>query len=201
MPRLRLKDYLVIAGSILLIAVFTLALVASPAAAQTTANGPYYATPSWDQQLPAATRFVVLANWVDSSFPSGGAAVLDRETGLIWERSPSTSRFPWGEGAQQNAQFQCIELNTGNRGGWRLPTLQELRSLVDPTVAPPGPTLPAGHPFQNVRGDFYWSATSVAADTTSAWFVSFLDSFASFAGKSSPLLVWCVRGGHGVDPQ
>ena len=38
--------------------------------------GPYYATPSWNQQLPAATRFIVLTNWAS-------AAVLDRETGLV----------------------------------------------------------------------------------------------------------------------
>jgi hypothetical protein len=34
------------------IVVATLAFAASPANAQTTANGPYYATPSWDQTLP-----------------------------------------------------------------------------------------------------------------------------------------------------
>jgi len=27
--------------------------------AQTVSNGPYYAPPSWDQQLPASTRFIV----------------------------------------------------------------------------------------------------------------------------------------------
>ena len=75
---------------------FTLALMvlawvgfaASPAGAATAA-GPYYATPSWDQQLPASTRFVVLSNWIDAAHPSGGAAVLDRETGLVWEQSPT----------------------------------------------------------------------------------------------------------------
>jgi hypothetical protein len=28
--------------------------------AQTFQNGPYYAQPSWDQQLPSSTRFIVL---------------------------------------------------------------------------------------------------------------------------------------------
>ena len=60
----------------------TLALTNTLTHAQTTAPGPYYATPSWDQQLPAATRFIVLSNW-------NSAAVLDRETGLVWERSPA----------------------------------------------------------------------------------------------------------------
>lgn len=45
-------------------------------------NGPYYAEPSWDQKLPAATRFVVLMDW-------NNEAVLDRETGLVWEQAPA----------------------------------------------------------------------------------------------------------------
>jgi hypothetical protein len=44
--------------------------------------GPYYALPSWDQQLPASTRWITLTNW-------SSAAVLDRETGLV-----SGSRTP-----------------------------------------------------------------------------------------------------------
>jgi hypothetical protein len=54
--------------------------------AQTVAPGPYYAKPSWDQKLDCTTpancpRFVVLEL-------RPHAAVLDRETGLVWERSP-----------------------------------------------------------------------------------------------------------------
>jgi hypothetical protein len=45
--------------------------ISSNVFAQTTAPGPYYATPSWDQQLPASTRFIVLANWVDANSPRG----------------------------------------------------------------------------------------------------------------------------------
>src|SRR5215467_3710646 len=79
-PRVLLTATLVILG--------TLALTTVLAHAQTTSNGPYYATPSWDQQLPVSTRFIVLANWIDADHPSGGAAVLDRETGLVWEQNP-----------------------------------------------------------------------------------------------------------------
>ena len=103
-----------------------LALGAGPVAAQS--NGPYYATPSWDQTLPASTRFIVLSNF-------NSAAVLDRETGLVWERAPTAGTFNWFAAASV-----CQGLSTGGRLGWRLPSLQELQSLFDPTAgAPPVP--------------------------------------------------------------
>src|SRR5258706_10011688 len=81
---------------------------ANPAGGATTAAGPYYANPSWDQQLPASTRFVVLSNWIDAAHPSGGAAVLDRETGLVWEQSPDATQARWPV-----AQFVCLNKNVG----------------------------------------------------------------------------------------
>ena len=71
--------------SVLALAILgTLAIASGPVGAKTTHNGPYYANPSWDQQIPAGQRFIVLSNW-------NNAAVLDRETGLVWERSPTGS--------------------------------------------------------------------------------------------------------------
>ena len=192
---------------------------ASPAGAATTASGPYYANPSWDQQLPAATRFIVLSNWVDANFPAGGAAVLDRETGLVWEISPSTSRFGWAD-AQAHCNGQAVftttlipGVKTGNRLGWRLPTIQELESLVDPTVptAPGDLSLPAGHPFMNVQsGSSYWSATTSAVGfaigSPAAWVMDFRFGVPTPEAlgtglNGGPNQVWCVRGGQGVDSQ
>jgi hypothetical protein len=75
----------------------------------------------------------------------GNAAVFDGETGLVWEQSPETNVQNW-----LNAQARCNTKTVGNRQGWRPPTLQELASLVEPTVRF-GHTLP-GHPFTNVGG-------------------------------------------------
>jgi hypothetical protein len=175
---------------------------ANPASAATAA-GPYYANPSWDQQLPASTRFVVLSNWIDAAHPSGGAAVLDRETGLVWERSPSTTPLPWGGPGVpffSSAQYHCNDLNAGGRTGWRLPTIQELLSLVDRSVPFPGPALPNGHPFSNVQS-IYWSATTEATFATLAWAVSFSAGNVGNEIKSGTFFAWCVRGGQGVDPQ
>jgi len=183
----------------------TLALTAMLAQAQTISNGPYYATPSWDQKLQCdalatCPRFVVLANW-------SNGAVLDRETGLVWEQSPASdpnNTFQWVA-----AQNHCRALGTGNRIGWRLPTIQELSSLVEVTGTDPffGPqtTLPAGHPFTVQASVLFWSATTNAGNTA---LVFTLNLPAGIGGplplfKTSPASgVWCVRSSApGSDPQ
>jgi len=48
---------------LILVVVAIIACTARSAGAQTVANGPYYATPSWDQKMDSSVRFIVLANW------------------------------------------------------------------------------------------------------------------------------------------
>jgi len=147
--------------------------------------------PTWDQVIPnAADRFKLVM---------GGAAVLDKETGLVWERVPETSYLTtW-----QDAISRCIYKPVGGRKGWRLATIEELSSLVDPGVASPGPTLPVGHPF-GIGSFAYWSSTTVAGQDGSpyAWVVSFNNGTPQTQGKAGiSALNWCVRGGRGHDGQ
>ena len=86
-------------------------------------------------------------------------AVLDRETQLVWQRYVSNAQtFHW------TAWRTCAWLETGGRMGWRLPTLAELTSLVDPAVTS-GARLTAGHPFLTMSGTplpawmRFWSST------------------------------------------
>jgi len=162
---------------------------ATPADAQTAAVGPYYATPSWDQTIACASlascpRFLVLSNM-------GANAVLDRETGLVWERSPATNLLQLYE-----AEAICSRRVLGGRQGWRLPRLSELRSLVDPTTT--NPALPPGHPFQNVVGDHYWTDTlSLDPNFGEAFYIVNLESagFLTRGPRSGNVArVWCVRG-------
>lgn len=138
-----------------------------------------------------AVRFQIL-----SAF--NNEAVLDKETGLHWQRSPDATPRIWIA-----ALVHCAnETTIGNRKGWRLPTSQELASLLDPSVPRPGPTLPAGHPFTNVQSSDYWSATGQADANGNAWSVGFVDAFlTNDMPKNAPLFVWCVRGGQGTDLQ
>jgi hypothetical protein len=164
------------------------ALMAGPAQAQTTSVGPYYATPSWDQTLPSATRFIILSNFAS-------AAVLDRNTGLVWEKSPQTGGVTWNV-----ARLTCIDKNVGGQKGWRLPSIPELASLVDSSVASPGPTLPPGHPFTTFQSNFYWSASTDADNPALAWNLGFFIGNVFTRDKAFNVdRVWCVRGGMNAD--
>lgn len=167
-------------------ALAALALSIAPVRAQTTAAGPYYATPSWDQKLTPATRFVVLSNW-------NGEAVLDRETGLVWERTPDPFAHFWDDAIRL-----CRAKKTGNRMGWRLPILEELHSLIDPAAAVsfPGPALPPGYPF-NALATSYWSATAHLFLEGNFWGLIFNDGAIFQDPRLQVHHVWCVRGGQG----
>jgi hypothetical protein len=181
---------------------------ATPAKAQTVRRGGT-AWPAWDQKLACDSsstcpRFIVLSKW-------NSEAVLDRETGLVWERSPDAPVNPldglfgrtWFE-----AHSHCMHSNVGDRLGWRLPTVQELTSLIDQSVPRPGPTLPPGHPF-NVTSTgtgttAYWSATSYALNPTYAWGATLSGApNINFFEKARPgfPVAWCVRGGQGIEAQ
>jgi hypothetical protein len=85
--------------------------------------------------------------------------------------------------------------------------IEELASLVDPTVPTPGPTLPPGHPFQSVQQGAYWSSTTdvrVEFLPNHAWEVRLdipfgVHGIIGDTDKISSRFVWCVRGGTHAD--
>jgi hypothetical protein len=163
----------------LALAVGVLSLLADPAVA--TADP----LSSWDKQLAAPGRFLVLPAFHNE-------AVLDKETGLVWEQSPDTTRRNW-----DLARVRCIDKDVGGRKGWRLPSIPELASLVDPSQS--NPALPARHPFTNVQSANYWSATTLADGPSVAWAVGFGNGGVAFDFKTDSFHVWCVRGGMNAD--
>ena len=143
-------------------------------------------TKSWDKVIPnAAKRF---------KLRMGGAAVLDKETQLVWEQAPTTNALTW-----VFMRVACFNAVIGGRKGWRLPKISELTSLFDTTQS--DPALPAGHPF------VLPAATTIATSSlrsTGFFNVAFLSSggtgqFSTPNGGNTPLIVWCVRGGIGAD--
>lgn len=148
----------------------------------------------WGEPNNTTGRFIVLSSY-------NNEAVFDSETGLVWEQSPDATSRNWFD-----AQKHCMRSTVGNRSGWRVPTIQELASLTDPSrfvrCCRLSDSLPAGHPFSNVQSN-YWSATttSLASALAYDWASSTPDLGVTPQNKANALPVWCVRGGQGVDPQ
>ena len=141
---------------------------------------------SWSRTLPTEARFIVLANF-------NSEAVLDQDTGLLWERSPSTARTDW-----KAARSSCLNKAIGGQRGWRLPSIVELTSLLDPSVQDSEAMLPAGHPFLNNPAGFYWSVSS-DGESSKAWHLHLSNGHVHMTSKVSAFKVWCVRGGSGAD--
>ena len=123
--------------------------------------------------------------------------VLDKETRLIWTRDANLI----GQHNWLDANTLCREFSLGNRSGWRLPSVEELSSLVDLSQA--DLALPVGHPFINVQYgsgvNSYWTSTNHENPDAAAWFVNLWQGggppLAGLLGKSEPGHVWPVRGG------
>ncbi len=146
--------------------------------------------PTWSQKLDGPERFEPVL-WM-SGMPGYYAAALDKETGLVWELYPYGDMMNW-----DNACVYCYNVETGMRKGWRLPTIEELASLVDPRQQ--SPALPLGHPFSTVQTSLYWSSTTGTDYTGFAWHVYLYDGTVARSDKSGNRFVWCVRGGQGHD--
>jgi hypothetical protein len=130
--------------------------------------------------------------------------VLDKETGLVWERCPELSEVPWG-----SACYKCGELFKGKRAGWRLAALEELQTLFYPAAEDSEVGLPRNHPFIGVSIDqLFWTKSTDPLH----WQAAVTFQFLGLEGSLSPLSIlsaakhisithdaWCVRGGPGHD--
>lgn len=135
-----------------------------------------------NKNFPAVERFVVL-----SSF--NNEAVLDKKTGLVWEKFPQATTVTWNE-----ARTTCPQRAIGGQKGWRLPSPSEMRSLVGPSVDASGPNLPPGHPFLNVQSSSYWTVVPAANLPDYAQYLdAFLGNVLSLV-RIYTFPVWCIRG-------
>jgi len=111
--------------------------------------------------------------------------VTDKATGLMWQDYVKSSLMHWS-----NAGTYCSSLSLGGHRDWRLPALEELKTLGDRSR-----NNRAIHSvFQHMTSQNYWSATPFVGDASSAWGVDFLDGYDHIDKASVQYAVRCVRG-------
>lgn len=120
-------------------------------------------------------------------FTATGGVVTDHKTGLNWQQVVSTTTYTY-----TNALPYCSGNTAALAGsGWRLPAIKELQTLVDDSVASPGPTIDAI--FTSTPANYFWSATVYAPNSAAAWTVYFNDGGTASNGVGGTGNVRCVR--------
>jgi len=153
----------------------------------------------------------------------GGTMVQDNVTGLVWEvktnkddvenyddphdadntytwydPDPATNGGHAGTESDHDTLDFIEALNNANFGGhsdWRLPSREELRSIVDYSIPYQGPTVDVSY-FPNTVSSYYWSSTTTADDEDHAWIVNFSYGYDYSYSKSYSRYVRAVRGGQ-----
>ena len=120
----------------------------------------------------------------------GNGIVLDNETRLEWMQATAPGTYTWPE-----ALDYIDELNDNETLGyddWRLPTIEELSTLVDA-----GRYSSAIDPIFNdtVASGAYWSSTTYAYDNYYAWGVGFYYGYVYYGYKFNYGYVRAVRSG------
>ena len=111
----------------------------------------------------------------------------DPETGLEWQYE-SPGEMTWGD-----AMEYAKSLSLDGKNDWRLPTAAELETLLDRSILynELRARMRKEVPFRDTLS--YWSSTTFAPNTYSAWIVMFDGAYVLSYYKSNTYNVRCVR--------
>ncbi len=126
--------------------------------------------------------------WPSPRFTILDSGVRDELTGLVWTRSADLAGNPvtW-----KAALDLAADLAARDGLPWRLPSINELESLVD--ASRHSPALPAGHPFEHVP-EACWSSSTSFFEPDWAYCLYFHKGAVGVGYKPNPeFAVWLVR--------
>jgi hypothetical protein len=143
---------------------------------------------------PPPTRW---AMWPIPNFPSSGlpnpesydlsvaGTVLDRVTGLMWQRAVDPGNMTFAD-----ATAKCDRLELGEYRDWRLPSRIELVSILDLAEVQPAIERSA---FPATPSEWFWSSSVASDSPTAAWYVYFYFGYPKTDERRSHFRARCVR--------
>ncbi len=143
--------------------------------------------------------FLCASLWGAPYTDNGNGTVTDSGTGLVWQKCSAglgttlgncstgiTSLYSWS-----SAISYCEGLTLGSRSDWRLPNINELRSIVDYGSS----TSPSINTtiFPNTQSNYYWSSSSYALAWGQAYSVIFTNGAVIYRYTEGAFYQYCVR--------
>jgi len=131
--------------------------------------------------------------------------VTDAQTNLQWQDEEYTQaeQDAYNNNTESgkvldwtSAITYCEDLTFGGKDDWRLPNFNELYYIADRTSSPALLDPALSSVFVNVISSAYWSSTTHASDTNSAWVVVFSNGGDNNVNKTYSVFVRCVRAGQ-----
>jgi hypothetical protein len=138
-------------------------------------------------------------------------SVTDRKSGLVWQGCTAgtmgdsceatdpeviVNSEDKGTKSLDDAMSYCAGSTWANQDDWRLPTIEELLSLVVDRIRVPAIDIDAfpNTPMSLDPPDWFWSSSPYVADSVAAtWAIAFRSGNLTFINGSFPYHVRCVR--------
>ena len=131
----------------------------------------------------------------------GDGTVTDTRNGLMWKQCSEGQTWSGGDCTGTASQIDwntamALKITYAGYSDWRMPTIDELKGLIEACRGYPGPTI-NDSVFPRTPSSYFWSGSPFADDTNGAWFVGFSGGLAYYYGfRRSGIHVRLVRGGQ-----
>lgn len=145
-------------------------------------SGKYYYGAVVAGSKKASLKQVTLARF---TVEDDNETVTDHKFGLVWQRADDEEHRNW-----TSAKQYCSDLVLGGKSNWRLPSVDELPTIVDHSRVNP-----AIDPAFQCRSVYYWTGSTYVNNPAHAWYVNFFDGTKYAISKTNHYYVRCVRVG------
>ncbi len=105
----------------------------------------------------------------------------------MWLKQPKAYRTRWDKAVEY-----CRNLEYRGFSGWRLPSIEELKKIVDRKQK--NPALPINHPFSNIQTHVgYWSRTRHKFGPQYVYQMNLYFGQSDYLKKEDKAIPWPVR--------
>ncbi len=113
--------------------------------------------------------------------------VIDLNLKYMWQDNIDAKQIRKG---LNDAKDYCHKLTLGNFIDWRLPTIEELETIIDHSNL----TSVVNSQFKNVKSDYYISASPLLSDIDTISYMDFSQGIKYDGNRKGKAYVRCVRG-------